>query len=173
VANLAVAIGREMGLADAQLQGVYFAGLIHDVGKINVPVEILSKPGRLSEPEFQLVRAHSRTGYEIIKGLDFPWPIADIVLQHHERLDGSGYPNGVTGKDMLVEAKILATADVVEAMMSHRPYRPALGVEIALAEIEKGKSVLYDAASVEACVKLLRSGAFPVDHDAGLAAAAP
>ena len=125
--------------------------------------KILSKPGRLSEAEFDLLKGHPQAGYDILKGIDFPWPIAKIVLQHHERIDGSGYPSGLVGEDMLIEAKILAVADVVEAMVTDRPYRPALGPEVALGEIEQGAGRLYDDAAVQACLKLFRERGFKFD----------
>jgi PAS domain S-box-containing protein/putative nucleotidyltransferase with HDIG domain len=160
VASLAAAIAREAGIAEDQIDGIYLAGVVHDIGKINVPAEILSKPGKLSGLEFQIVQTHAETGYEIVKGIDFPWPVAETILQHHERLDGSGYPKGLKGDEILPSARIIAIADVVEAMTAHRPYRAALGLDAALAEIERGKGWLYDRAAVEACVKLIRSGAF-------------
>ena len=169
VATLAVAIARRMSMSDHDVHGIYLAGIIHDVGKINVPAEILSKPGKLSAIEFQLIQTHSQAGYDIVKGVDFPWPIAQMVLQHHERLDGSGYPQGLKGDAMLGGAKILAVADVVEAMMSHRPYRPALGIALALAEIEKGKGSLFDPAVVDACIELFRRTPFALDQPAGAA----
>ena len=150
-------------MSEHDIQGIYLAGIIHDVGKINVPAEILNKPGKLSKLEFQLIQEHAQAGYDIVKGVDFPWPIAEMVLQHHERLDGSGYPQGLKGDAMLAGAKILAVADVVEAMMSHRPYRPALGIDAALAEIEKGKGTLFDPAAVDACVALFRQSGFHFD----------
>jgi HD-GYP domain-containing protein (c-di-GMP phosphodiesterase class II) len=131
------------------------AGLIHDLGKICVPAEILSKPGELTEIEQILIKDHPHVGYEILKGIEFPWPVAQIVLQHHERIDGSGYPAGLSGGDITIEAKTLAVADVVEAMASHRPYRPTLGREMALGEITKNRGVLYDPSVVDACVRLL------------------
>ncbi len=163
VATLATAMAREVGLSEAQIEGIKVAGVIHDLGKINVPAEILSKPGRLSEAEFDLLKGHPQAGYDILKGIDFPWPIAKIVLQHHERIDGSGYPSGLVGEDMLIEAKILAVADVVEAMVTDRPYRPALGPEVALGEIEQGAGRLYDDAAVQACLKLFRERGFKFD----------
>jgi response regulator RpfG family c-di-GMP phosphodiesterase len=156
VAKLAAAIARELQLPEEQVRGIYLAGIIHDVGKIHIPAEILTKPGTLSPMERRLIQTHPLAGHDIVKAVDFPWPIAQTILQHHERLDGSGYPNAVTGKNIIPEARILAVADVVEAMMSHRPYRPALGLELALAEIEKEKGRLYDPAAVEACLRLLR-----------------
>jgi HD-GYP domain-containing protein (c-di-GMP phosphodiesterase class II) len=158
VAKLAVAVARRLSMSEHDIQGIYLAGIIHDVGKISIPAEILSKPGKLSEIEFQLIKTHAQAGYDIIKGVEFPWPIAQLVLQHHERLDGSGYPQGLRGDAMLGGAKILAVADVVEAMMSHRPYRPALGIDVALAEIEKGKGTLFDPEAVDACVSLFQDG---------------
>jgi HD-GYP domain-containing protein (c-di-GMP phosphodiesterase class II) len=166
VARLAVAMAGEMALPQQQIQGLYLAGIIHDVGKIDVPSEILNRPGRLSELQLQLIQGHAQAGYDIIKGVDFPWPIAQMVLQHHERLDGSGYPQGLKGEAILLEARIVAVADVVEAMMSHRPYRAALGIDAALAEIEQGKGRLYDPAAVEACVTLFRHKAFSFEERA-------
>jgi len=163
VAQLAVAVARRLAMSDNDIQGIYLAGIIHDVGKITVPAEILSKPGKLSKLEFQLIQQHAQAGYDIVKGVDFPWPIAQMVLQHHERLDGSGYPQGLKGDAMLPQAKILAVADVVEAMMSHRPYRPALGIAAALAEIEKGKGTLFDPAAVDACLALFHIDGFRFD----------
>lgn len=156
VADIAQAIAQEMGLSDEQVDGLRMAGLVHDLGKISVPAEILSKPTRLSELEFSLIKSHSEAGYEILREIDFPWPIAKIVLQHHERLDGSGYPHGLKAGQILEESKILAVADVVEAMASHRPYRPALGIEKALEEISQNRDVLYDPGVVDACLRLFR-----------------
>ena len=163
VSEIATAIARRMGLSEDVIGGLRLASIIHDVGKIQVPAEILGKPVRLTPLEFALIKEHAQAGYDIVKGIDFPWPVADIVLQHHERLDGSGYPKGLRGEDILIEAKILAVADVMEAMMSHRPYRAALGIDAALAEIEKGKGTLYEPAAVEACAALLREGFAPRD----------
>ncbi|MGB7977208.1 MAG: PAS domain S-box protein [Roseiarcus sp.] len=160
VADLATAIAREIGLKEEQIEGLYLAAAIHDVGKINVPAELLSKPGKLTSLEYQILQTHVQTGYEIIKGIQFPWPIAQIILQHHERLDGSGYPQGLKDEAILPEAKILSVADVMEAMLSHRPYRPALGLDAALAEIEAGKGRLYDQKAVEGCVDLFRRKGF-------------
>jgi PAS domain S-box-containing protein len=154
VAELAVAIAKEMGLPEERVRGIHLAGTIHDVGKIQVPAEILSKPGRLNEVEYSLVRQHPQTGYEILKDIEFPWPIAQMVLQHHERLDGSGYPQGLEGDAILLDARILGVADVVEAMASHRPYRPGLGVSAALDEVRKNRGTYYDANVVDACVRL-------------------
>ncbi len=155
VATLARAIAEQMRLPSSQVKGLHMAALIHDVGKIYVPAEILTKPSRLSGPEMTIIRAHPQFGYDILKNVEFPWRVADIVLQHHERMDGSGYPQGVSGDDILLQARILAVADVVEAMASHRPYRPALGVEKAIEEISENRGTLYDADVVGACVTLL------------------
>ena len=160
VGDLAAAIGREMGIPEEEIEGIYLAGVVHDIGKINVPAEILGRPGKLTRLEFEIIQTHAQTGHDIVKGVEFPWPIAKMILQHHERLDGSGYPNGLKADDILLGAKILAVADVVEAMTAHRPYRAALGLEAALAEIENGKGRLYEPQAVDMCVKLLRSGAF-------------
>ena len=164
VADLASAIARKIGLPEAQIEGLYLAATIHDVGKINVPSDLLSKPSKLTSLEYQMIQTHAQTGYDIVKGINFPWPIAQMILQHHEKLDGSGYPQRLKGDAMLPEAKILAVADVVEAMMSHRPYRPALGVDAALAEIEKHKGRLFDPAAVDACVTLFRTKEFEFDR---------
>lgn len=160
VAQLAVAIAHELQLPEDQVEGVHLAGVVHDVGKIRVPAEILSKPRRLMEMEFAIIKEHPQDGYEILKSIDFPWPIAQIVRQHHERLDGSGYPQALKGDQILLEARILAVADVVEAMSSHRPYRAALGVEAALKEIELGRGSVYDATVVDACLRLFAEKRF-------------
>jgi PAS domain S-box-containing protein/putative nucleotidyltransferase with HDIG domain len=158
VAELAEAIAGAMGMDDEEVDGVRLAGLIHDIGKIAVPAEILSKPGRLSVVEFNLIKQHARAGYEIIEAVEFSQPVADMVLQHHERLDGSGYPQALTDAQILPQAKILAVADVAEAMSSHRPYRPALGMDAALEELKQGAGVKYDAGVVAACVNLVEEG---------------
>jgi PAS domain S-box-containing protein/putative nucleotidyltransferase with HDIG domain len=160
VTNLACAIAKEMNLLKEQINGLRFAGLIHDVGKIQIPIEILIKPSHLSEIEFVMIKMHPQIGYEIVQAIEFPYPVAQIVLQHHERMDGSGYPAGLSGEDILLEARILAVADVVEAMSSHRPYRAALGSDIALEEIAKHKGVLYDTEIVNACFKLFKDKMF-------------
>jgi putative nucleotidyltransferase with HDIG domain/PAS domain S-box-containing protein len=160
VAKLAVAIARELRLSEHEVEGIYLAGILHDVGKIDIPAEILNKPGKLTPLQYQLIQTHAQSGYDIVKGVDFPWPIAQMVLQHHERLDGSGYPQGLKGEQIIPEARIIAVADVVEGMMSHRPYRPMLGIEAALAEIEKGKGRLFDPATVDACIALFRERRF-------------
>jgi putative two-component system response regulator len=160
VADLSCAIAREMGISEEQEAGVRTAGTIHDLGKITVPAEILSKPGRISEAEFTIIKTHPQVGYEILKGIEFPWPVAEIALQHHERMNGSGYPRGLKGQEILQEARIVGVADVVEAMASHRPYRPALGIDKALEEIRKNRGVLYDPEVVDACVRVFEEGRF-------------
>lgn len=156
VANLAAAIARQMGLPDEQVHGIHLAGVLHDLGKIQIPAEILSKPGRLSDIERSLIRVHPQTGFDILKGVEFPWPIAQMVLQHHERLDGSGYPQGLKGDQIMIGARILSVADVVEAISAHRPYRPGLGVETALEEITGQRGIYYDPQVVDACLALFR-----------------
>ena len=154
VAELAGAIAEDMGFSKDRVEGIRMAGIIHDLGKIAVPAEILSKPGPITKLEFAIIKTHSQVGYDILKSIEFPWPIAQIMLQHHERMDGSGYPMGIKGEDILLESRILAVADVVEAMASHRPYRPALGIDVALEEISKRRGVCYDADVVDVCLKL-------------------
>ncbi len=151
VGELAAAIGKEMGLSEHQIKGLRLAGFVHDVGKIAVPAELLAKPTRLTDIEMALIRVHAQAGYDVLKGVEFPWPIAEVALQHHERLDGSGYPNGLKGDEILLESRIMSVADVVESMFSHRPYRPGLGIDAALAEIEQFKGSRYDAQVVAAC----------------------
>lgn len=163
VATLARAIAREMGLPEHQVEGIFMAGVVHDLGKIYVPAEILSKPSRLNDIEFNLIRTHSQVGYDLLKTIDFPWPIAQIVYQHHEKLNGSGYPQGLSSEQILVEAKIICVADVVEAMASHRPYRPARGVETALEHIEQESGTLYDATAVNICMRLFAEKSFKFD----------
>ncbi|MCE5181243.1 MAG: response regulator [Betaproteobacteria bacterium] len=159
-AQLAIAIAKELQLPAEQVEGIHLAGVVHDVGKIRVPAEILTKPGKLTGLEFSIIKEHAQSGYEILSNIDFPWPIAEIVLQHHERLDGSGYPRALNNGKTLLEAKILAVADVVESMMSHRPYRPALGIDSALDNIALNKGTLFDPAVVEACIRLFREQDF-------------
>jgi len=156
VGEIAVAIGTALGQDERQQEGLRVAGYLHDIGKITVPAEILSKPGRLSAIELELVHGHAKASYEVLKDVAFPWPVATAALQHHERMDGSGYPQGLTGEAICVEARIIAIADVIEAMSSHRPYRPALGIEAALAEIELGRGRIYDAQIADACLRLFR-----------------
>jgi putative nucleotidyltransferase with HDIG domain len=156
VANLACAIATEMGLSQEKIEGILMAGSIHDVGKLSIPAEILSKPTKLTNTEFSIIKEHSKSGYEMLKDVESPWPLAEIVYEHHERMNGSGYPRNLKGDEILMEARIMAVADVVEAIASHRPYRPSLGIETALEEIEKNKGILYDNAVVDACLKLFR-----------------
>lgn len=156
VAELAWAIAREMGLPEWQVMGVHVAGLLHDVGKVAVPAEILSKPGKINQNEFSIISNHCQVGYEILEKINFPWPVTKAILQHHERLDGSGYPDHLSGEEIVIEARILGVADVVEAMSSHRPYRPALGLSKALQEISQASGVLYDSKVVHACLRLLK-----------------
>jgi PAS domain S-box-containing protein len=163
VADLARAMAKEMGLKEEQIDGIRMAGIVHDLGKISVPAEILSKPTKLNDIEFALIKTHPQVSYDILKDIDFPWPVAQTVFQHHERLDGSGYPQGLKGEEMLLEARILAVADVVEAIASHRPYRPAQGIEAALEQISNKKGILYDEAAVVACLKLFREKRFQFD----------
>jgi putative nucleotidyltransferase with HDIG domain len=160
VAQLACAIAREMGLKEDQIEGIHVAGVLHDIGKISVPAEILSKPGNLTEIEFSLIKAHPKIGYEILKNIEFPWPVAQITLQHHERMDGSGYPSGLSGEETLLEARILGVADVIEAISSHRPYRPGIGMGKALQEISKNKGVLYDPNIADMALKLFYEKGF-------------
>ncbi len=160
VAHLAAAIAKQMELPDEQIHAIHLAGMLHDLGKIQIPSEILSKPGKIDEAEFSLIKRHAQAGYDILKGIDFPWPIAQMVLQHHERMDGSGYPHGQKGDEILLEARILSVADVVEAIAAHRPYRAGLGTDVALGEITKQRGKYYDPAVVDACVTLFREKNF-------------
>jgi PAS domain S-box-containing protein len=156
VGDLAAAIGVEMGLGEHVVKGLRLTGHVHDIGKISAPAEILAKPGVLTSMEFQLIKSHCQSGYDVLKRVDFPWPVAEVILQHHERLDGSGYPRGLRGEEILVEARIISVADVVEAMTNHRPYRAGLGLAKALAEIEDGSGTRYDAQVCAACLTLFR-----------------
>jgi PAS domain S-box-containing protein/putative nucleotidyltransferase with HDIG domain len=165
VTQLACAIAREMGLPKEQIEGIRLAGLVHDIGKINVPFEILSNPDGITELEYGIIKAHPQIGYDILKAVDFPWPVAEIVLQHHERLDGSGYPQGLSGKEILLEARILGVADVVDAMASHQPYRAARGIDKALEEISQNRGVLYDPGVVGACLKLFKQKEFKFEQE--------
>jgi PAS domain S-box-containing protein len=160
VSDIAVAIANEMGLDEQRVEGIKVAGYLHDIGKISIPAEILVKPGRLTATEYALVQGHAQASYEVLKIVPFPWPVATIALQHHERMDGSGYPNGLKGDDILLESRILAVADVVEAMASHRPYRAGLGIESALAEIERGNGTIYDPEVATACLRMFREKNF-------------
>jgi putative two-component system response regulator len=163
VAQIAEAIAQEMALPAEVIEGLVLAAVVHDVGKISIPAEILSKPGHLNEAEFSLIKQHPESGYEILKGIDFPWPIALIVQQHHERLDGSGYLHGLRGDEILLEARILAVADVIEAMASHRPYRPGFGIESALEEIEKHRGSLFDPVVVDCALRLFREKGYQLE----------
>lgn len=156
VSDLARAIATEMDLSKDQIEGLRVAAIIHDIGKISVPAEILSKPGKLTDIEFSLIKLHSQSGYDILKDIDFPWPVARMVIEHHERMDGSGYPRRLKGDEILLEARILSVADIVDAISSHRPYRAALGIDTALDEITKNKGVLYDSDVVDACIRLFQ-----------------
>lgn len=160
VGRLSCAIAREMELAADRVEAIQMAADIHDVGKIYIPAEILSKPGQLTEIEYSIIKTHPQVGYDILKSIEFPWPLAEIVYQHHERLNGTGYPNGLSGENILLEARIMCVADVVEAMSSHRPYRPAHGVDKALEEILKNRGILYDSRVVDICIKLFKEKQF-------------
>ena len=159
VAEIAVAIGAELGFDARRLEGLRVAGQLHDVGKITIPAELLAKPCKISAVEYRLIQGHSQAGYDVLKDVEFPWPVALMALQHHERMDGSGYPQGLKGEAILFEARIMAVADVVEAMASQRPYRPALGIEAALAEIKRGRGAAYDPVVADACLKLFQEKA--------------
>jgi PAS domain S-box-containing protein len=163
VADLAHSIATEMGLSADRQDFIRTASAIHDIGKISIPSSILSKPTKLTDLEFRLIKTHSQSGYDILKDIEFPWPVADVVLQHHERMDGSGYPQGLKGNDISLEARILAVADVVEAIAFHRPYRPSLGIAFALEEISRKKGILYDADAVDACLKLFQEKNYTMD----------
>ncbi|MCX5830668.1 MAG: PAS domain S-box protein [Deltaproteobacteria bacterium] len=163
-ADLARAIGTEMGLPQEKIDGIRMAGSIHDIGKLSIPAEILSKPTKLTNIEFSLIKEHAQTGYEMLKDVESPWPLAEIVYQHHERMDGSGYPRNLKGDDILMEARIMAISDVVESMASHRPYRPALGLNAALEEIENNKGTFYDANAADACLRLFREKGFQLER---------
>ena len=164
VAELAAAIAKQMGLPVEQVHAIHLAGIVHDLGKIQVPSEILSKPGRITDIEYSLIKTHPQAGYDILKGINFPWPVAQIVLQHHERFDGSGFPQGLKGDAILLEARILSVADVIEAMSSHRPYRPGLGIEAALDEITRLRGTYYDPQVVDACVALFREQGYVIPN---------
>lgn len=162
VAEIAVAIGTELGLDEQRLIGLRVGGYLHDVGKTAIPIEILTKPGRITPAEYELIKAHPQAGYDVLKDVDFPWPVAQIALQHHERMDGSGYPQGLKGDQILLEARITTVADVFESMASHRPYRPALGTDQALAELERGRGTLYDPEVVDALLRLVREKGYTI-----------
>jgi len=165
VARIAQAIAEEMDLGNMQVEGIYFGALMHDIGKIAIPSEILAKPSRLGEIEYDIIRSHPVTGYEILQKVSFPWPVADVAHQHHEHMDGSGYPQGLKGEEICLEARIVAVADVAEAMSSDRPYRTGRGIEAALNEIEQGSGTKYDEAAAYACLRLFRERGFTVDPD--------
>jgi len=158
VTKLACSIAEHMGLSSDLIKGLRIAGLLHDIGKISVPAEILSKPGKITKDERNIIKNHCQVGYDILKGIEFQWPVAEIVLQHHERMDGSGYPLGIQGEKILLEARVLAVADVIEAMSSHRPYRAALGLDEALEEIRNKRGILFDPVVVDACLDLASKG---------------
>lgn len=163
VADLSVAMGKELGMDERRLRGLKIAALIHDIGKIYVPAEFLNKPGELSDVEFSIIMKHPEVGHDILKPLDSMWKISEFVLQHHERMDGSGYPNGLKGDEITMEARIIAVADVMDAISNHRPYRPSLGLKKALEELKQGRGTLYDAKAVDACVKVLKQQDFPYE----------
>ena len=160
VSKLATVIAREMKLPQDKIEGAKIASLVHDIGKVNLPTEIISKPSKLVEVEFNLIKNYPKVGYDILRKVDFPWPIAEIVLQHQEKIDGSGYPRGLKGDEICVEAKILGVANVVEAMSSYKSYRPALSIDEALAEIVKNKNILFDPEVVDTCIKLFKEKDF-------------
>jgi PAS domain S-box-containing protein len=163
-ADLARAIATEMGFTKERIDGIRMAGSIHDIGKLSIPAEILSKPTKLTKIEFSLIKEHSQRGYEMLKDVESPWPLAEMVYQHHERMNGAGYPRNLKGDDILMEARILAVADVVESMASHRPYRQARGIDAALEEIEKNKGILYDNTGADACLRLFREKSFQLER---------
>jgi len=165
VAHLSATMAQEMGFSPHRVRGIHVAALVHDIGKLCIPSEVLCRPGRLSGPEFAMLKEHPRVGYELLRDINFPWPVAEIVLQHHERLDGSGYPSGLKGDQILPEARILAVADVVEAIISHRPYREAKGRERAVEEITRNIGKLYDPTAVAACLKVIHKGKVVIGPD--------
>ena len=165
VGGLAAAIARELGLPEDTIHGIELAAWIHDIGKISVPAEILTKPTRLTSLERMIVENHAQAGYEVLKNVEFSWPIAAMVWQHHEKLDGSGYPQGLKGDQILLGSRILTVADVVESMFSDRPYRPALGIDVALQEIERGKGTIYDMSVADACIRLFAEKRYSLSHN--------
>lgn len=160
VSQIATFIAQEMKLPQDKIKGIRIASLVHDIGKISLPAEILNKPIKLSEMEYGLIKEHSQVGYDVLKSIEFPWPVAQITLQHHEKLNGSGYPQGLKGEDILLEARIIGVADVIDAMSSHRPYRPAWGIDKALEEISKNKGIFYDPEVVDASIRLFKEKEF-------------
>ncbi len=167
VAKLSSAIAEEMGVSEERVRGIHMGALIHDIGKISIAAEILVKPGKLTDIEYAIIKGHAESGFEVLKDIAFPWPIAQIAHQHHERMDGSGYPEGLKGDQIIAEAKIVAVADVVEAMSADRPYRSGLGTEMALEEIRKNRGLLYDEAAVDACLALFEEERFSFDVPPG------
>jgi len=165
VSKLAFAIAAEIGMSEDECEGIRVAGVIHDIGKVYVPSGILTRPGRLSEPEFAIIKMHPDIAYDVLSEIVFPWPIAEYVHQHHERLDGSGYPNALPAEEILPGSRVLAVADVVEAMTNHRPYKPAVGIDAALEEIEQNSGRLYDAEATAACCRLFREQGYELRHD--------
>jgi putative nucleotidyltransferase with HDIG domain len=165
VSNLACRIGKEMNLAGRQIIGIRMSGLIHDIGKMTVPAELLVKPTKLTEAESQLIRTHVRSGRDILKDVAFPWPVARIILEHHERINGAGYPNGITGDELLIESKILAVADVVDAIASPRPFRPARGIDVSLYDLKGNRDVLYDPEAVDVCLRLFNEMGYKLIED--------
>jgi len=159
VADFAGAVAREFGLSKERIEGVRMAGAVHDLGKISIPAEFLSKT-KISDMEYRIIQSHAQAGYDILKEIEFPWPLAQIVLQHHERMDGSGYPHGLSGEEILIEARIVAVADVIEAMASHRPYRAALGIDKALQEVSEKKGARYDRDVVDASIQVINQGKY-------------
>jgi len=167
VAHLARAMARTMDLPGEKVKGLEMAAHIHDIGKIRVPSEILSKPGQLSDIEFAIIKTHPKVGFDILRPIEFPWPVAEMVYQHHEKIDGSGYPRGLSGEEILLEAKIIAVADVVEAMASHRPYRAALGIDKALVEIVRGKGRIFDPEAVKVCLAVFKGNRYQFEFERG------
>ncbi|MEE8352619.1 MAG: HD domain-containing phosphohydrolase [Rhodospirillales bacterium] len=165
VSELATAIAHEMNVPDAQIEGIQLGSKIHDIGKIYVPAEILNRPGRITDNERNIIKTHPQVGKDILKGLTFPWPIVDMVYQHHERIDGTGYPEGLKGDEITLEAKIISVADVIEAISSHRPYRPALGIERGIDVIKEGRGKFFDEAVADACLKLITEKGFDWEKD--------
>jgi len=165
VADLATAIAREMGLSAERIEGIRLGSMIHDIGKIYVPAEILNRPGRITDNEFEIIKTHPLVGKDILQDLTFPWPIEEMIFQHHERIDGTGYPQGLTGDAIALEARIISVADVIEAISSHRPYRPALGIELGIEAIKDGRGTIFDAAVADACLRLIIEKGFDWKKD--------
>ena len=168
VAGLAVAVAQKLKFDAERLESIRLGAMIHDIGKIHVPAEILNHPGKLDDDKYRLIKAHCEVGYEIVKEVDFPWPVSKMVLQHHERLDGSGYPQGLSGEEIIEEARIIAVVDVMEAMLSHRPYRSALGMDATMAELKAGRGELYDERCVDAVLELVERGAISLGEDGSI-----